>query len=156
MPFSRAMTARTLPSLLLLLAGLGVSLALIVSHEPEDADVPNTEVERIEPPVDSGADVHRYGGYHTLVTGGPLYAGTVLSVRVKRFEPGGPTRPEVEWGSFRFHVDGTVAGPDVRELTLDYWWLDDSDPARLLGSDWLCNSGPWRERPRAGQHLLLL
>ena len=74
------MSARTLPSLLLLLAGLGVSLGLIAFHEPEDADVPNTEVERIDRPVDSGQDIE--GGYHTLATGGPMYAGTVLSVTV--------------------------------------------------------------------------
>src|SRR5437667_2800114 len=112
MPFSRAMTARTLPSLLLLLAGLGVSLGLIAFHEPEDADVPNTEVERIDRPVDSGQDVE--GGYHTLVTGGPMYAGTVLSVTVKRFDPETPTSPGKERGSLRFRVDRTVAGPDVR------------------------------------------
>ncbi|MBI1916476.1 MAG: hypothetical protein HYS12_17340 [Planctomycetes bacterium] len=148
---SRPMKARTVPSLLLL-AGF-VTLVLIVSRHPEDADEPSTEVERIEPPVDRGEDV--YGGYHTLAARGPMYAGTVLSVTVRRSGPrGGPDGPPEEWGVFQFRVDRTVVGPDVRELTLGYWWLDDSQ--LLLSENWLCNDGPWREPPRAGQHLLLL
>ncbi len=143
------MTARTLSSLLLL-AGF-VTLGLIVSRHPEDADVPSTEVERTDPPVDSGEDVDRYGGYSTLVRGGPMYAGTVMSVTVTRFEEGPPT---IEAGSIRFRVDKKVAGPNVKELTLNYWWLDESVPDLSLHG--FGNTGPWRERPRAGQRLLLL
>src|SRR4051794_37896570 len=79
------MSARTISSLLLM--GLGFSLVLIVSRLPEEADEPNTEVERLDPPVDRGRDIE--GGYYTLANGGPLYAGTVLSGTVTRFEGGG-------------------------------------------------------------------
>jgi len=143
------MTARTLSSLLLL-AGF-VTLGLIVSRHPEDADVPSTEVERTDPPVDSGEDVDRYGGYSTLVRGGPMYAGTVMSVTVTRFEEGPPT---IDARSIRFRVDKKVAGANVKELTLNYWWLDESVPDLSLHG--FGNTGPWRERPRAGQRLLLL
>src|SRR6266542_2900847 len=147
------MSARTLCSLLLL-AGVSLSFVLIASRHPEDANEPSTEVERIDRSVDSGQDVDRSGGYETLVTGGQLYAGTVLSVTVQKAGPRrGPGGPQEEWGSLQFRVDRTVAGPDVRELTLGYWWLEDSVDS--VGTDWVCNDGPWRERPRAGQHLLL-
>src|SRR4051794_28577940 len=110
------MSARTISSLLLM--GLGLSLVLIASRLPEGADEPNTEVERLDPPVDRGRDIH--GGYYTLANGGPLYAGTVVSVTVTRFERGGPDSLQAEAGTFRFRVERTVAGPPERELTLGY------------------------------------
>src|SRR5947207_3054352 len=118
------MTARALSSVLLL--AVLVTLGLMGSRHPDDTDVPSTEVERIDPPVDSGEDVDRNGGYVNLVAGGPMYAGTVLSVTVKKAGPrGGPGGPPEEWGSLQFRVERTVVGPEVRELTLGYWWLDD-------------------------------
>jgi hypothetical protein len=148
------MNSHTLPALLLLVVGVGVSLALVLSHRAEDADEPNAEVERLGAPVDRGEDVDPYGAYRTLVLGGPLYAGTVQSVTVKHSVQGPNVAPQ-ESGVLQFRVERTVVGPKVKELSLGYWWMDDSNPEFLLGS-WTFNDGPWRERPRAGQHLLLL
>ncbi len=145
------MSARTLCSLLLL-AGLSLSFVLIASRHPEDADEPSTEVERIDSPLDSGRAACG-GVYECLAGGGQMYAGTVLSVMVQGSDRG-PADPPSEWGLFRFRVARVVVGPNVRELTLGYWWMDETMPQ--IGPDWLCNDGPWRERPRVGQQLLLL
>src|SRR6266542_4366347 len=108
------MTARTL-SPLLLLAGLSLSFVLIASRPPETVDEEQaTRVERSEPPVDSGRDIH--AGYYALVRGGQMYAGTVLSATVTRSGPAWPGAPPREWGVFRFRVDRVVVGPEVREL----------------------------------------
>lgn len=93
--------------------------------------------------------------YHHLVTGGSIYVGTVLSVTVKRSNPGEIFCPPGEDGTFRFRVNKTVIGPSHKELTLGYWWMDDS---KYMGasSDWVCNSGPWKKRPRPADRLMLL
>lgn len=150
------MSARTIASVLLL-AGLG--LGPISCGHREDREQQSAEVEEAGPGVWSEDDVA--GGYRSLAGGGRMYAGTVLSVTVKESEPGQKGRsPFDERGFFRFRVDKVVVGPAVREFTLPYWWMSEDYDAYpelyLLGSDWVCNDGPWRQPPRAGARLLLL
>jgi hypothetical protein len=96
-----------------------------------------------------------YGGYHVLVKGGIMYVGTVLSVTVTLSDPGDDYPPS-EVGTFRFRVDKIVIRPRHKELTLGYWWMDDDSKVKRLSSQWVCNSGPWKKRPRPGLRLLLL
>lgn len=86
---------------------------------------------------------------------GSMYVGTVVSVRKMRSDLGnGFLDPPAEGGVFLFRVDKTVIGPSRKELTLGFWWIDEK-PHNVV-ADWVCNSGPWKRRPRPGDRLLLL
>jgi hypothetical protein len=92
--------------------------------------------------------------YETLVTGGSMYVGKVISVSIEERKPADPSRPALEErGSLRFRIDEAIIGEPLEELELPYWWLDDHSV--VLGPDWICN-GPWKNLPKPGQHLLLL
>jgi hypothetical protein len=132
--------------LLLLLAGL----CPVACRHPEDGDEPSTEVERIDPAVDSGGAVD--GGYGDLADGGQMYAATVLSVTVHRTERV-PDFPPSERGAFRFRVEWAAVGRAGGELTLPYSWWDNGPPHPIAGNWDKC---VWDKPPRAGQHLLLL
>src|SRR4051794_36943004 len=97
------------------------------------------------------------GGYDTLAAGGSMYVGEVTAVTVTRSVPadaGDP--PYYEAGVVRFRVSGTVFGPRRKEVDVGYDWMDDDPDRVILGSDWSCNAGPWKQRPRAGDRLLLV
>jgi hypothetical protein len=105
-----------------------------------------------EEPLDKGGVA-----YNVLVEGGALYVGTVLTITVTRSNPAGPDGPAAESGTFEFLVDKTVIGPARKNLTLGYWWMsDDPNEQGAAQLEWVCNSGPWRQRPQVGDRLLLL
>jgi hypothetical protein len=91
-----------------------------------------------------------HGLYRTLKEGGSLYAGTVVSVTVARHDP---HPPFTESGEILFHVDRTLAGPQLEERTVPFLLWDDREEG--VGSDWAGQS-PWPARPTVGEHLLLL
>lgn len=108
-----------------------------------------------QPPPKAVEDVSRWV-YTVLTNGGSLSAGTVASVNITDVKPGDGWRPYEEWGTLRFRVQRSVAGPARNELEIPYWY--EAEEAGRIGpavADWSAGS-LWIFAPGPGQRLLLL